>query len=280
MKLGKERSNPIESLRIIDDALFMRCQQTVKERATVSQKEGSRKPVHTKSRSILTGFLFCAHCHSRMSYSHNVTKRTLADGTARAYERDMYRCYRKISARNGCDGQCSYNMKVIDLAVEAEVHKLLSGLSTKPKAELLGLAAARNEEMLRQSCKHAEKDYESALKQLNALEDETVKAIAGESSIDLSLLNGMLVKQRAKLDACEQIMEQARHTFETEKQSYQAANANICELLSWGACFDTANTETKHMVLSRLIDRVEVGSGYKIQIFFTVAYEQFIEKTA
>ena len=49
-------------------------------------------------------------------------------------------------------------MKEIDLAVEAEVHKLLSGLSTKPKAELLGLAAARNEEMLRQSCKHAEKD--------------------------------------------------------------------------------------------------------------------------
>lgn len=90
----------------------------------------------------------------------------------------------------------------------------------------------------------------------------------------------MLVKQRAKLDACEQIMEQARHTFETEKQSYQAANAYICELLSWGACFNTANTETEHMVLSRLIDRVEVGNGYKIQIFFKVAYEQFIEKTA
>ena len=52
------------------------------------------------------------------------------------------------------------------------------------------------------------------------------------------------------------------------------------ELLSWSACFDYANTETKHMILSRLFDRVEVGSGYKIQIHFKVAYEQFIEKTA
>jgi hypothetical protein len=34
------------------------------------------------------------------------------------------------------------------------------------------------------------------------------------------------------------------------------------------------------MILSRLIDRVEVGSGYKIQIHFKVAYEQFIAKTA
>ena len=280
MKFGKERSKPIESLRIIDDALFARCQQTVKERATVGQKVGSRTPVHTKSRSILTGFLFCAHCGSRMSYSHNVTKRTLADGTARVYERDMYRCYRKISARNGCDGQCSYDMRAIDSVVEAQVRKLLSGLSSKPKEELLGLAAARNEEMLGKSCKQAGKDYESALRQMNALEDEAVKAIAGESPIDLALINGMLVKQRAKLDACVRALEQAMRLFETEKQSSQASNANISELLSWGTCFDHANTETKHVILSRLIDRVEVGSGYKIQIHFKVAYEQFTEKTA
>jgi len=171
-------------------------------------------------------------------------------------------------------------MKVIDSAVEAEVRKLLSGLSSKPKVELLGLAVARSEEMLRQSCKHAEKDYESALKQLNALEDEAVKAIAGESPIELSLLNGMLIKQRAKLDECMKVMERARQKFETEMQNCRSANANVSELLSWGACFDTANIETKHMVLSRLIDRVEVSSGYKIQIHFKVAYEQFTEKPA
>ena len=280
MKFGRERSKPIESLRIIDDALFERCLQTVKERATVAQKDGSCTPVHTKSRSILTGFLFCAHCHSRMSYSHNVTKRTLADGSIKAYERDMYRCYRKISAKSACDGQCSYDMKAIDSVVDAEVRKLLSRLTSKPKAELLGIAAARNEEMLGQSCKQAERDYESALKQLNALEDEAVKAIAGESPIDLSLINGMLMKHRAKLDACVRVLEQATRLFETEKQNFRAANANISELLSWGACYDNANTETKHMVLSRLIDRVEVGSGYKIQIHFKVAYEQFSEETA
>lgn len=215
-----------------------------------------------------------------MCYSHNVTKRILADGTVKAYERDMYRCYRKISARNACDSQCSYDMKAIDVVVEKEVCKLLSRLTSKPKVELLGLAAARNEEMLSQRYKQAEKDYQNALKQLNALEDETVKAIAGESPIDLSLINGMLIKQRAKLDASKQILEQAAHLYETEKQNFRAANANINELLTWGACFENANTETKHMVLSRLIDRVEVSSGYKIQIHFKVAYEQFTEKTA
>ena len=115
---------------------------------------------------------------------------------------------------------------------------------------------------------------------MNALEDEAVKAIAGESPINLSLINGMLVKQRAKLDACVQALDQATHKYESEKQSSSAANAKISELFSWATCYDSANTETKHMILSRLIDRVEVGSGYKIQIHFKVAFEQFTEKTA
>jgi hypothetical protein len=114
--------------------------------------------------------------------------------------------------------------------VEDEVRKLLSRLTSKPKAELLGLATARNEEILKQSCRQAEKDYESALKQMNALEDEAVKANAGESPIDLKLINGMMVKQRAKLDTCAQASEQATQKFESEKQSSCAV---VWLSLSW-----------------------------------------------
>lgn len=34
------------------------------------------------------------------------------------------------------------------------------------------------------------------------------------------------------------------------------------------------------MILSRLIDCVEVGSGYKIQIHLRIAYEHLMEKPA
>jgi len=44
MKFGKERSKPIESLRIIDDDMFERYLQIIKERVTVGQKEESRTP--------------------------------------------------------------------------------------------------------------------------------------------------------------------------------------------------------------------------------------------
>ena len=72
--------------------------------------------------------------------------------------------------------------------------------------------------------------------------------------------------------------EKGTHIFETEKQNFPTANAIIGELLSCGACYDSANTETKHMMLSRLIGREEVGSEYRIQIHFKVAFEQFTSK--
>lgn len=51
-------------------------------------------PVRTDTRSLLSGIIYCADCGSRLAYSHNATRRKLADGTERVYERECYRCYR------------------------------------------------------------------------------------------------------------------------------------------------------------------------------------------
>jgi hypothetical protein len=34
------------------------------------------------------------------------------------------------------------------------------------------------------------------------------------------------------------------------------------ELLSWAQCFDKADIGTKHLIVSRLIERVDVRTGY------------------
>ncbi len=41
--------------------------------------------------------------------------------------------------------------------------------------------------------------------------------------------------------------------------------------------FDTAPRETKQMILSNIIERVKVGSGYKIHIEMKLSARQFLE---
>ena len=260
------QSEPLEQFRIIDDAMFERCQQTVKGRSTINFGRETPVPVRTSSRCLLTGILYCAECGCRMTFTHNATRHKLADGTVKVYERDMYRCYRKISSKRTCTGQSSYDMRLIDPAVEAEVRRFLVQLGTRPREELQSVASARNTEMYQIAYNQAEKEFENAQKQVTALEEEAVKALTGESQLDLSVVNTMLLKHRSKLEAAQQAMTDAQAKLEAESHSAKETKAQIDELLSWADCFDRANTETKHMIMARLIDRVELASDYKIHI--------------
>ena len=144
LRFGDERSDPFEHLRIIEDAVYERCLQTVKARAPKNYGDETLVPIRTDSRSLLSGLLYCGECGSRLCYSHNTTKRKLADGTIRVYERDLYRCYRKISSRNSCDGQNAYEIQPINDAVEKEVRRFLGRLASKPREELIKMASVRN----------------------------------------------------------------------------------------------------------------------------------------
>ena len=67
--------------------------------------------------------------------------------------------------------------------------------------------------------RQAVKDYEKAQKQVNALEEEAVKALTGESQLDLKVVNAMLLKHREKLEAAQREMEETRNRVEQEDQN-------------------------------------------------------------
>ena len=81
------------------------------------------------------------------------------------------------------------------------------------------LASARNEETYKIAYKQAEKDFENAQKQVAALEEEVVKALTGDSQLDLSIANQMLLKHRAKLESAQKAMDEAKVKLEAEQET-------------------------------------------------------------
>ena len=71
-------------------------------------------------------------------------------------------------------------------------------------------------------------------------------------------------------------MEDAKTRMEAEKENAKATKAQIDELLSWAECFDKADIGTKHLIVARLIERVEVSTGYKMHIKFKISMKQFL----
>ena len=269
------QSKSFEHLKIIDEATFEKCQETVKGRATCLG-EKMTVPARTDSRSLLTGIIFCGHCGCRLCYNHHHEERKLANGGTGIYDYETYRCYRKISASRTCDGQSVYKAIALNEAVENQVRLFLSKLEAVPKERLVELASARNEETYKVAYKQAQKDFENTQKQVTALEEEAVKALTGESQLDLSIVNQMLLKHRAKLEASQRAMEEAQTRMQEERENAKAIKAQVDELLSWAQCFDKADIGTKHLIVSRLIERVDVRTGYKVHIKFKISLKQFL----
>lgn len=275
LRFGDDLSEPFEHLRIVDDITFDRCLELVKGR-TCKPESPPEVPVRTDSRSLLTGLLFCGECGSRLCYSHNMTTRKLADGTIRVYDRDLYRCYRKLSSRKTCSGPSGYEMEPLNEAVESEVRQFFRNLGKIPADQLVERACSRNAEMLQVAYRQAVSEFEKTQKQVSALEAEAVKALTGESQLDLSVVNGMLLKLRAKQDADNQAVEEAKARVEADAKNRKATEAQVDQLLTWAEKYDAASFEAKHLIIAALVDRVEVNKNYEVKVFFKVSAEQFL----
>lgn len=119
----------------------------------------------------------------------------------------------------------------------------------------------------------AEADYFEAHKQIEALEEQTIKYLTGENTMDIDIINSMMPKYREKL-------QKAKAKIDTDKNSEKDAEQEIADLLSWAEAFDEANNEAKHMIIARLVERIEIGRNYKIEIKFRISIEQYMQIAA
>ena len=90
----------------------------------------------------------------------------------------------------------------------------------------------------------------------------------------------MLVKHRAKMEEALNAMEEAENRVNAEDRNARCTKAEISEIRNWVDQYDEIDVEAKHMVIARLVDRIEVGKDYTVHIQLKVALEQLITKIA
>ena len=126
-----------------------------------------------------------------------------------------------------------------------------SRVKTVPHERLVELATARDEETHRIAYRQAEREFEASQRQVTALEEEVVKALTGESQLDLIVANSMLLKYREKLQTARYAMEEAKARLEKEKSKKEKSSAQqtkdqIDEMVSWADCYAKADIGTRH----------------------------------
>ncbi len=279
MHMGDTLSPKLEHLQIISDDLFEKCQETVKGRSTWLKSE-MLVPERTDTGSLLSGLLFCASCGSRLYFNHGTSKRKMADGTTKIYARDSYRCYKKLSDTNSCEGQSSYNAEAVNEAVLREIRRFLNLIKSIPVEQLKETARSKHDSIQTVAFKQAEKEFFEAHKQVSALEDQAIRALTGENSLDISIVNSMIPKYREKMEQAQRKMDEAKTKMLEEQEQGKAALREASELATWAETFDKTDNEGKHSIIARLVERIEISPKYVITIKFRVSMRQYTGEVA
>jgi len=284
MVCGDVRSEHIPELQIIDDDLFRQAQQLREKRAkkiNTPSKDGiseekSTMPTNTKGHALLSGNAFCANCGGKLYLSwggSDYIRKT--DGALVKYRRIRYTCNNKTRGLCDCDGQTSYEVAKLDGLITEFLLGLFQNIKGSVESELVDKSYQSELASCKTKLKGANAELHKYNESLRTLQGEVVKAIQGESKFDSAVLNDLIAQAKEKIQSSTEKVNRYQSELENRNQHLSDIQADYKKLVSWAEVFQNSNPEAKKMIVAYLIKSVKVSRGYKLDIAFNVAFEQF-----
>lgn len=271
---GEISSKKIEDIAKVDEEIWNRAQDFLEQRKRVNE-EKRRICRKTQGQVLLSGNIFCAECGGRMVSTSYNSKYIRKDGNVSEYHTKKYMCYHRARKLNECSSQVSYDAYKIDNAITEIVEKIFKNIVDTPETEVI----SKRLEAELTTAKTLQKKYQLSIEKLNEqlskLQMEIGKSLVGESlysaediSATINSTKQRIAEETEKLIEVTQIVAKGYEAVEDIKPMYT-------QFVSWAEEFRRATLEQKRMILSQLIDCVEIGRGYEIRVKINGSYEQF-----
>ena len=276
LRSGDSRSQVQEHLQIIPQQLFDSAQAIRTARAD-SAAEHPRVPLNTRGNSLLAGNVYCGHCGSRLALTTNGRPYPCAEDPSRVVKRVRYICYGKTRKQTECDGQTGYTVHILDGIVEKVIRRIFERMKAIPKSEIVSLRYCEKMEERQVRVRNTRSEFTKASDDLNALKAEVIKAIRGESSFRMDLLDTLVNDAEVKCTELQKKYEDAQTAYEEGKQLLASLSTQYEDIISWSDLYDRASMEAKKMIANALIRRVDVYRNYRVHIEFNIDLDQFQE---
>ena len=273
LRCGESQSPIQERLRIVDDKTFYEVKAMLETRSRQYQDTRSA-PLNTRGNSLLAGNIFCGHCGARLCITTNGKGRPKADGTDTI--RTRYCCQTKTRKHGECDGQTGYTVYKVDDTIDAFVRNILARVKAVDRGELI---RARNQADIISRRNHVKHLFQVATKaenELQRLQGEIVKALIGESAFTPEMLRPAIEAQERKYAALMTEYKEAEADLHDSENNLLALSEKFDDMLQWAYLYDNADIAAKKMIVSRIIDRVDMYRDYEIKITLNISIEQFL----
>ena len=273
---GEAVSPHMQELQIVSKELFEQAQHILDQRA--KKKDEERKiALTTKSKNLLSGIMFCAHCGGRLTSIVYKDYYTRQDGTEYRIEQLKYLCYHKSRKLCKCDGQSTYTAERVDNAVCRILKDMFSQIKDAPDEVLLQKRFKKEMSVCKAKQTKIKLEIRKYTSQLEKLEEEIAKTLTGESSYSPEQLSKAIKGIEEKISEAKFQLETLENEMLGKKNSMEEIRPMYERFTNWADEFERCSIERKKMIISQLISRIEIGKGYRITVEFNMNYQQFCE---
>lgn len=262
-----------ERLRIISDDDFQICQLIRENRQTrpsTYRKDAFGNSLPSKAdihgARLLKGFLICGGCGGKMTGTYSTENRSGVQRT-----RPIYRCYNSSTKANGCTGQVTYNAAEIDATVLKEVEGFIKSL---------GDCSWSNRKRRPSNAGQFRQRLSSLQHKKATLQEETFRALTGESDFDKSHLNEMLNNVNAEIAEVNAQIQDEEDMNTSNERALRSKKTEQKNIISAFLGFERCSAVERNIVLSQIINSVTVfrrnpSEQLQINIDFKISKNQY-----
>lgn len=240
-----------------------------KQRSSEEYEAQYHVPFSTKGRLALIGLAYCGYCGKALkngSYCNHWTTKT---GEKKVGYAGRYVCPLK------CEESSFYSQNYLEGIVFEVVENYMERLKSIDITEELQKMQSQQRKSVEKELEGIQKRKKTIRLDIQTLEEKIPEAIRGDYYFSAEKLSSMIKEREQEEKELEQKAQQINNKLTQVVNQNSDMERFITMIPDWKEEFQKADTQTKKMLLSSIIDKIEVKDS-DINIKFKIRLEDFI----
>lgn len=266
-----------QELVIIPESKWEKVQVIIDNRNTKRDNKEEVISLPTHSNTLLGGLAFCGYCGAKLMSANSKKKyNRKSDSDVTITNTHQYRCSTKNSRYTNIEHeQSNFGCKKYDAQFEKMILMFISKIN---KETFIEKEKSYKEKALKDKSKQLnklEKEVAQKQKELDVLNKEIVKALMNKSEFSKEQLAELIEQQKQEIQEAESKVEEIKLEINDSKKINNAIVDIKNQLEDWDIKYKMADLDKKKMMLSNIIDKVNIKKN-KIEIVLNLVLKELL----
>lgn len=232
----------------------------------------------THGKLLLSGLAFCGTCGSKMTTHGQKSKYVKKNGEVVYHKNYKYICNSFFyPTKEKCEGQTSFSAKKVEAELIDDLREYIGNLDCSEVIDTYKKKVEAEIKTKRATIAKLRAGLPKLQKEVDAVKEEVVKAIMGDSKFDAELLKEMLQKREVELKVSQERIVDLEEEISAQEKQMRAFIQIDDELKNWVERFDAQTYEGKKAMIIKIVDKVLIFSD-RLEIEYNIKFRAYIEE--